>query len=239
MCGRYTLKTPVNLLWEQFALGKDVSEDVISVMRPRYNIAPSQEILTIVCGDNPTPQFMYWGMSLFPEFGDGKCKLDGSIINARAETLFEKPTFREAAKYNRCLIPADGFYEWQTRDGQKTPLHFVRKDDQPFAFAGIWHERVVSSGENSYSCVIVTTRANKLMRNFHHRMPLILTAEQRNLWMDPRITNEDQLNPLLTPYEAEDMVAYEVSKIVNSPRDDTPEMVFPVSPASYQMGLIE
>ena len=239
MCGRYTLKTPVDLLWKQFALGNDVSENIISLMHPRYNIAPSQEILTIVYGDNPNPQFMHWGMSLFPEFGEGKHKLDGSIINVRAETLFEKPTFREFAKYNRCLIPADGFYEWQTRDGQKTPLHFVRKDDQPFAFAGIWHERVVSSGKNSYSCAIVTTRANKFMRNFHHRMPLILTVEEQNLWINPRITNEDQLNPLLTPYGAEDMVAYEVSKIVNSTRDDTAEMVFPVSPASYQMGLIE
>ncbi|MQG21595.1 MAG: SOS response-associated peptidase [SAR202 cluster bacterium] len=239
MCGRYTLKTPVDLLWKHFALGNDVPEKFMFLTRPRYNVAPSQEILTIVYSENPTPQFMHWGMLPLPQVDEGKPKHSSSIINARAETLFEKAMFQEAAKYNRCLIPADGFYEWQNRDGQKTPLHFVRKDDQPFAFAGIWHERVLSSGENSFSCAIVTTRANKLMRRFHHRMPVILAQEEQDLWLNPLITTADHLNPLLTAQGAEDIVAYEVSKMVNSSREDIPEMILPVSPASYQMGLFE
>jgi putative SOS response-associated peptidase YedK len=238
MCGRYALRTPVEALWKRFALDGDALEDMIPLMRPRYNIAPSQEILTIVHDDNPNPQYMHWGMLTSPQHNEEMRERDDIIINARAETLFEKPTFREAAKYKRCLILADGFYEWQTRAGQKTPLYFGQKDDQPFAFAGIWHERVSLSGENSYSCAIVTTSANKLMGQFHNRMPVILTREAEDVWLDLEVTIEAQLAPLLVPYDVGDMVAYEVSKMVNSPQNDTPEMIFPVSLASYQMCLL-
>lgn len=139
------------------------------------------------------------------------------LINARSETVAEKPAFREAFKRRRCLIPADGFYEWQRRDGKKQPFYFRLRDERPFGFAGLWEKWRSPAGEVIESCAILTTEANELLRPVHHRMPVILHPEDYSLWLDEDARQRALLKELLRPYPAEEMTAYPVSAQVNSP----------------------
>ena len=151
------------------------------------------------------------------------------MINARAETVAEKPSFRSAFKRRRCLIVADGFYEWQKAgDGAKQPYHFRMKDSSSFAFAGLW-ETWDAYGEQIRSCTIVTTDANDLMREIHHRMPVILPAENYAAWLDPGFGGKEALLDLLRPYPSEEMEAYPVSRRVNRPANNEPSVVEPAA----------
>jgi len=230
MCGRFTLKTDTKKLAEAFA-----EFEVPQELPARYNIAPSQAVAVVANNGERKVEFFQWG--LIPSWAKD-LKIGNQMINARAETLGEKPAFKVAYKRRRCLVLADGFYEWRTppsppsdrggKGGGKTPMYAQLKSGQPFAFAGLW-EMWRSAEDTILSCTIITTDPNELMAEIHNRMPVILPPEAYELWLDPAERTPDQLNGLLKPYPAELMTAYPVSKLVNSPQNDSPELIEPAA----------
>ncbi len=150
------------------------------------------------------------------------------MINARAETVATKPAFRRAFKERRCLLLADGLYEWQRQDHRKQPFYIQMDDGRPFAFAGLWERWVPEDGQPIDSCTIITTVANDLIQPLHIRMPALLAPEKYELWLDPTVRDVDRLQPLLRPYPSEGMVAYPVSTKVNNPANDSPECIAPL-----------
>jgi putative SOS response-associated peptidase YedK len=224
MCGRFTLTIDPADLQEAYT---DFSFP--SIGAPRFNIAPTQPVLALPNDSKNKADFFTWG--LIP--GWAKDPTIGSrLINARAETLAEKPSFRGSYKYKRCLIFADGFYEWQAQPGVKTKTpHFIRlSSGQPFAFAGLWDEWHSPDGSFIKSCTIITTEPNELMSRLHNRMPVILPPASFEQWLDPSPRQPQTLDALLKPFPANEMTAYPVSTMVNSPAIDRPELVVPVSP---------
>ena len=224
MCGRFVLMTVGKDLAKRFGLEEEPD------LRPRYNIAPTQMVV-IIRLDRDTLQKrlvqVKWG--LVP-FWAKDTAIGNRLINARAETAAEKPAFRSAFKTRRCLVPADGFYEWQKRKGdQKQPYFVSNADGSPFAFAGLWESWTAPEGEIIESCTILTTDANDLTRPIHDRMPVILKSKDYNLWLDPEVKDPKLLKPLLQPYPSERMKAEPVSPKVNKARYDAPDCVEVVS----------
>jgi putative SOS response-associated peptidase YedK len=168
---------------------------------------------------------MRWG--LIPSWAKDP-SIGNRMINARAETIAEKPAFRAALKKRRCLIPADGFFEWQKLGNVKQPVRIVLKSRQPFGFAGLWEQWVAPDGEGILSCTIITTEANELLKPIHDRMPVILMQDVEAVWLDPKIQETEKLLPLLRQYPPEQMEFYPVSREVNSPAHDTPDCIVPI-----------
>ncbi len=219
MCGRYTLKTPVNELAKQFEV-----EEYPSSITPSYNIAPTQQVATVLAEDGKRKlEMLHWG--LIPSWADDPA-IGNRMINARGETVAEKPSFRSAFKNRRCLILADGFYEWQKTDNGKQPFYIRMEDGLPFAFAGLWESW--HNGREIRSCTIITTDANELVGDIHNRMPVILHPEDYDLWLDPGFDEKDPLTALLKPYPSDSMEAYPVSRRVNKPSNDEPKVIEPV-----------
>lgn len=221
MCGRFALGIPPKSIQQHFDLPETVE------LSPRYNIAPSQEVATV--RHLPGKEFrqldlLRWG--LIPHWAKDM-KIGYRMINARAETLARKPAFREAFKKRRCLIAADGFYEWRHAGQEKQPFFVRLKNEAVFGFAGLWETWRSPQGENVESCTIITTAANKLVAEIHDRMPVILHPDQYEAWLDQK-TPAESLQQLLVPYPAAEMAAYRVGAIVNSPKNDTPECIKPV-----------
>ena len=219
MCGRYTLSTPVGRLTEEFHISGPLPD-----LSSSYNVAPNVEVAAILVGGagERRLELLRWG--LIPAWADDPA-IGSRMINARSETAAEKPSFRRAFKERRCLIPADGFYEWQKTNGGKQPYHLRMRDGRPFAFAGLW-ESWKGDGEGEIrSCTILTTDANDLVGEVHHRMPAILPPETYDLWLDPTVREAEQLLSLLIPYPPEDMEAYPVSRRVNNPSNNEPSCV--------------
>jgi len=220
MCGRYSLTASLGELAQRFAFDGDRND-----FRPRYNVAPTQQVLTVVGGDNRRAGFMRWG--LIPSWSkDGPS--NRPLINARAETVAEKPSFRGPLKNQRCLVPADGFYEWQKVGDAKRPMRITMRSGEPFAFAGLWSVWTDSEGNRIPSCAIITTAANDLLKPIHLRMPVILAEETEDLWLDTALDDSDALTQLLEPYPDDALEAYEVSRLVNSASNDVPEVTTPV-----------
>jgi len=224
MCGRFTLTTDLSFLQTRFDL--EVANLKLS---PRYNIAPTQEVLTVVNhGSRNQGRTMRWGLVPFW----AKDTTTGSrMINARAETIAENRVFRQVFPKQRCLVVADGFYEWKTTPTGKAPMRIVLKSGEPFAFAGLWstwRSREKPDSEPLYSCTIITTVPNTLMAPIHNRMPVILSREAESLWLDPALTSSGELRELLIPYSPTEMTAYQVSTVVNSPRNNDPACIQPV-----------
>ena len=220
MCGRYTLRTPTDVLAEGFEI-----EEYPSSLSPNYNVAPTQEVAAVVEEDEKRKlELLRWG--LIPSWAKDPA-IGNKMINARAETVSEKPSFRKAFKVRRCLILADGFYEWQKTDSGKQPYHIKMQDDSPFAFAGLWE--TWRDGEEIRSCTIITTDANDLMGEIHHRMPVILQPEDYDMWLDPDFDEKEALTTLLKPYPADAMEAYTVSRRVNKPSNNEPSVLEPVA----------
>jgi len=222
MCGRFTLTIDPYHLQQAFPWAVVPNE-----LRPRYNIAPSQPVAVITnLGDNVLSMYK-WGLipswSKDPAIGD-------RMINARSESLAEKPSFRNAYRRRRCLILADGFYEWKQNPGMKSkqPVYIRLKNGFPFAFAGLWELWSSPDGSEIRSCTIITTQPNSLLEPIHNRMPVILSHEAYPLWLATEDRQAGQLNELLVPYPADEMIAYPVSKLVNSPQYDSPELIKPV-----------
>jgi putative SOS response-associated peptidase YedK len=214
MCGRFTQAADGETIFKVFELPEPPE------LPPRYNIAPTQDVAAVRAVDGGRRlATLHWG--LIPSWAKERA-IGARMINARAETLAEKPAFRAAFRARRCLIVADGFYEWQKVGGRKQP-HFIRlRDGQPFGFAGLW-ERWHGDGEEAVeSCTIVTTEANELLAPIHDRMPVIVDPQQFALWLDPSVTDTNRVAELLRPYASEAMEAYPISLLVNNPANDAP-----------------
>jgi putative SOS response-associated peptidase YedK len=220
MCGRFTLTTNLGAIAKRFGVSRFLEE-----VGPRYNIAPTQTV--IVVNDDGTRHLteMQWG--LIPSWAKHPA-IGNRMINARAETVATKPAFRVTLRKRRCLIPADGFYEWQQVGRRKQPVYIALKTREPFSFAGLWEAWTSPEGEEVRSCTIITTEANDVLKPIHDRMPVILTREAEGVWLDPMIQDPERLLPLLVPYPAEDMEAYPVSTTVNNPAHDGPECLIPL-----------
>jgi putative SOS response-associated peptidase YedK len=221
MCGRYTLRTPAWQIAEAFDLPE------VPEVTPRFNIAPTQPVAAIRVapdGGHRELTFLRWG--LIPSWADDP-SIGNRLINARAETVAGKPSYRHSFRAKRCLIVGDGFYEWRKRDGRKQPYYIRMKDDRPFAFAGLW-DQWGHDGGAIRSCTLITTAANELMAPIHDRMPVIVHPSDYGLWLDPAVTEPVRLQPLLRPYPAEELDAYPVSTFVNPPANDEARCIEPV-----------
>lgn len=221
MCGRFTLTVDGEQLAEQLNL------PVVPEIAPRYNIAPTQPVAAVrasMASGQPELTYFHWG--LIPSWSKDP-KGGARMINARAETVAEKPAFRAALKYRRCLVPADGFYEWQKTNGKKQPIYIKMADGRPFAFAGLWEHWQSPDGSEIESCTLLTTGPNELISAIHDRMPVILHPDDYDLWLDPKMQTADRLQPLLRAYPAAEMTLYPVSTLVNTPQIDDPRCVEP------------
>lgn len=225
MCGRFTLRAPASVVAEQFGVLD------AEALRPRYNIAPTQPVAVIrhPSENVGTPRqlvMLRWG--LVPSWATDP-KIGNRLINARAETVAEKPAFRAALRRRRCLVAADGFYEWRRAGATKQPYFIHLADDRPFAFAGLWERWEGPDHTVLETCAVITTEANELMASIHDRMPVILSPDDYALWLDPAIQSPERLQPLLRPYPSEAMAAHPVSTHVNNPRHDDPRCVVPAA----------
>ena len=230
MCGRFTLASDsdaMNQMFFEFTIPMNLS--------PRYNISPTQDVAVIANTPSDTAElsetrqveFFHWG--LIPSWAKDP-KIGNRMINARSETLAEKPSFRSAYKRQRCLILADGYYEWKQVPGdrRKQPIYIRLKSQKPFALAGLWETWQTERMEEPLrSCTIITCPPNALLEEIHHRMPVILPKDAYAEWLSPEAESADALQPLLVPYSDEEMEAYLVSTFVNRPTNDSPECIAP------------
>jgi putative SOS response-associated peptidase YedK len=221
MCGRFTLFADPSDLQEMVSLSTPLPD-----LAPRYNIAPTQPVAVVANGETRALELFRWG--LIPSWAKDPA-IGNRLINARAETLAEKPSFRTALKKRRCLILADGFYEWKREGNKKTPMYVQLKDQQPFAFAGLWEVWKSPDDKLVKSCTIITTTPNALMEKIHDRMPVILPPKAYDLWLSPGELPAEKALPLLKPFAASQMRAVTVSPLVNNPKFDSPECVVPVA----------
>lgn len=221
MCGRYALATDGEAVQQAFDL--DTTPDV----QPRYNIAPSQPV-AVITNDAPKElTYVQWG--LIPSWSKDAA-IANKLINARSETVDEKPSFRSAFKRRRCLIPANGFFEWQKQGSKKVP-HFIHLGERAgdlrlFAFAGLWETWTSPEGDDVLTCTILTTEPNERVQPLHHRMAVILEPEHYDVWLDD-VDDSGLLKSLLKPYPPDDIQIYEVSTAVNNPRNDSPDLIKP------------
>jgi putative SOS response-associated peptidase YedK len=223
MCGRFTQTATPAIIAEQFGVA------VPSLFQPRYNIAPSQPIAVIRIEPDSTTRalvMLRWG--LIPSWAKDPT-IGNQCINAKAETVAEKPSFRSAFKKRRCLVVATGFYEWQVQGRTKQPMWIGLQSQRPFAFAGLWEQWKPADGELLETCTIITTEPNGLMAQIHNRMPVILGPALYDQWLDPTFQPIESLKALLRPYPGEELMAYPVSTLVNNPRQDVPHCLEPVS----------
>ena len=220
MCGRYSLIADLGELARRFEFDGDWL-----TFESAYNIAPTQDVLTVVGGETRRGGFMRWG--LVPWWAKD-LSIGSRMINARAETVAERPAFRDALKHRRCLVLADSFYEWQRTGASKRPMRVVMRTGEPFAFAGLWSTWKGPDGNRIASCAIITTTTNDLLRPIHDRMPVILPRHMEEFWLDPAVDDPYMLASALTPYPDDAMEAYEVSDVVNSSANDGPEVIAPL-----------
>jgi putative SOS response-associated peptidase YedK len=218
MCGRFVLFSSLEEIREAFAV-----QQVRYQLEPSYNVAPTQSVAVVVQREGVnTLERMRWG--LIPAWAKDPA-IGSRMINARAETVGEKPSFKRPLKDRRCLVVANGFYEWQKTGQAKIPMFIRLKSGQPFGFAGLYDVWTSPEGEAVASCTIITTSANDLMQPIHDRMPVILPRSQESTWLNPAIQSAADVLPLLVPYSAAEMEAYAVSRLVNSPENNSPDLI--------------
>ena len=219
MCGRYSLTADFQVIEDRFG---EATFD-ITKYEESYNIAPSQMVLSVVNdGSKNRLGFLKWG--LIPPWAK-ESKIGFKMINARSETVHEKPSFREAFKSKRCLIIADSFYEWKRTDDRKIPMRIKMKNDELFAMAGLWESWKSPEGETIHSCTILTTSPNEMMSTIHDRMPVIIKPSDEQKWLNPKLNTLADLKKFLIPLEDGHLEAYEVSDKVNSPKNNSPELI--------------
>lgn len=222
MCGRFTLNQSASALTEVFHV------ESIPDLADQYNIAPTQMVATVLHNvESNQREFQHLRWGLIPSWAKDP-SIGAKLINARAETVAEKPSFRSAFKHRRCLVVADGFYEWQRQQGKKQPFYFRLQDGQPFGFAGLWEKWRSPDQEEIISCTILTTVANELLQPIHERMPVILNPKDYDLWLDPQVQTSEPLHQVLCPYPAPAMTAYPVSTLVNKAQHNSPECIIPL-----------
>jgi putative SOS response-associated peptidase YedK len=217
MCGRFTLRAAASVIAEQFALF-DALE-----LEPRYNIAPSQPLAAVRLSPQGQRELAWLRWGLVPRWAK-EPSIGNRLINARAETVAAKPAFRDAFRHRRCLVVADGFFEWQGSGRGKQPYFIHRRDDRPFAFAALWESWSPAEGSSLETCTLITGEPNAVTRPIHDRMPVILAPDDYARWLDPQQPVEE-LQSLLAPFAAEAMEAWPVSPLVNSPANDDPRCI--------------
>ncbi len=223
MCGRFTLSATLTTLTKTFP-EFELPDQII----PRYNITPTQEVAVVANDKNTKIQFFRWG--LIPSWAKDPT-IGNRMINSRSETLAEKPSFRTAYRRWRCLVLADGYYEWRKEPGggAKTPFYIRMASEKPFAFAGLWEQWQPSrDADTVLSCTILTCPPNEILERVHNRMPVILDYDAYDLWLEPTNQKPAELNHLLKPYPADEMTAHAVSRLVNQPKNDRAECILPV-----------
>jgi putative SOS response-associated peptidase YedK len=217
MCGRFVANIPVDELKKIFALIETPQ------LAPRYNVAPTQQVAVVRNqGDRNQLDLLKWG--LVPSWSKD-LSFGSHLINARSETVAEKPTFRHAIKYRRCIVPTSGFYEWDHSGGKKQPYYIQLADQSPMCLAGVWESWKSPDGSELETFAILTTSANKLVEPIHDRMPVILCPDTFNLWLSHNMHDPEQLQPLYQPFPAEEMHAFKVPDLVNNPRFDSPACI--------------
>jgi len=223
MCGRFVIELSPELVKAIFGLAESPA------LPPRYNVAPTQLVPVIRQGADGQRHLdlLRWG--LVPTWAK---EVGAGLINARAETVAQKPSFRQAFRQRRCIIPASGFYEWQKVDKGKVPYYVHMADGSPMPFAGIWEAWRSPTGEVLESCAILTTGANATVAPIHDRMPVILNPAAFALWLDPAVHSAEQLAPLLDPCPPEQVAMFPVSTLVNRPTNDSPACITPTSPVT-------
>jgi putative SOS response-associated peptidase YedK len=221
MCGRFTLTATVDQLIDRFYIEYFLEQEDF---QPSYNIAPSQSVLAVINnGRHNKMGFLRWG--LIPPFAKDM-SIGHKMINARSETLLEKPSFRTAYKKKRCLIIADSFYEWKRLDDKKKiPMRIKLKSEELFAMAGLWENWKSPEGKSIFSCTVITTSPNKLVGDIHDRMPVILRPKDEKIWLDTSINDTNRLEKLMVPIDEDLMEVYEVSSLVNSPKNNSIELI--------------
>ncbi len=222
MCGRFTLFEADKVLSKEFGVSG------VPPLSPRYNIAPSQPIAAVRTphtGAGRELALLRWG--LIPSWSKDPA-IGNRLINARAETVREKPSFRIAFRRHRCLIPTNGFYEWQRQERGKQPYFVRMRDERIFAFAGLWDRWESSDKDVIETCTILTTAANAVLAPIHDRMPVILPQAEYARWLDPALKDPDSLSPLLVPFPPEEMLAIPVSPRVNAPSTDDEKCIAPL-----------
>ncbi len=218
MCGRYSLPDPedIPIRFKGTRIGYDA--------KPRFNAAPSENMPVVVSDGQRHVELMRWG--LVPFWAKDE-KIGYKMINARAETLPVKPSFRKSLSLQRCIVPAAGFFEWKKTDGEKIPYYIFLKNKHLFGFAGLYDVWRDKAGKELKTYTIITTEPNALVGSIHNRMPAILEKQDEEMWLNPDVTEPDRLVKLLHPYPAEEMEAYPVSRLVNAPANDTKEILEP------------
>src|SRR6266704_211848 len=207
MCGRFSLHVDINTVAQHFGVPATLETS------PRYNVAPTQEVVSIMYNGASHLALLRWG--LIPSWAKDE-SIGSRMINARAETLIEKPSFKGLLRSKRCMIIADGFYEWRKENGSKTPMYITLKNGEPFAFAGLWDSWKSPDGQQLRTCTIITTDPNDVVATIHNSMPAILVPDAREEWLDTSVQDVNALLPLLGPYPADEMTARAVSRLVNN-----------------------
>ncbi len=226
MCGRFTLTSNSDELQGRFGFLSEFADSAFSDHGPRYNIAPTQAVLTVTNDGQRRGEVMRWG--LIP-FWAKDLKVGARMINAVGETASTKPAFRTAFKKKRCLVLANGFYEWKKDGNRRLPTYIYPKNNEPLAFAGLWETWKSSEGPVIRSCTIITTSANSFIEPIHNRMPVILSGETQALWLDPLTEDPANLEPLLIPAPEELLTSHRVAETVNSVKNQGPELILPLS----------
>lgn len=221
MCGRFTLLADFSTIMDRFKIEVATEEDLYN---PSFNIAPSHSVLSVINdGSRNRLGYLRWG--LIPPWAKDE-KIGYKMINARCETLEHKPSFRDAFKKRRCIVIADSFYEWKRhKNNTKTPMRIRLKSGELFAMAGLWERWKSPAGNTIFTCTVITTTPNELMENIHDRMPVILQQKDEQKWLNPANQDTGTLNQLLKPFPNELMEAYEVSSLVNSPKNNSSDLI--------------
>lgn len=220
MCGRFTLFSTFETIMERFHIDSSFDEMDYQIS---YNIAPSQRIVAVINdGSRNRLGYLRWG--LIPPWAKDE-RIGYKLINARSETLAEKPSFRKAYQNKRCLIVADSYYEWQQTPDRKIPMRIKLKSGEPFGMAGLWESWKSPEGQAVYTCAIITTSSNELTSSIHDRMPVILKPDDERNWLDPKIRDFQSLTQYLQPFNSESMEAFEVSTEVNSPKNNNEQLI--------------
>lgn len=221
MCGRFEIHSTLEIIAKIFKIDPGTFD-----IKPNYNIAPSQDVAVVMNdGKKNCLASCHWG---FVPAWCKELKTGYRMINARAETASEKPAFRAAFRRRRCLVVADGFYEWQRAGAGKQPYFIRMRDDRPFGFAGLWESWEGPDHSAVESCTILTTEANPAVRPIHDRMPVILAPAEYSRWLDPALQRPEELRGLLRPYAPEAMMAYAVDRYVNHPGNEGPRCIEPL-----------
>lgn len=221
MCGRFFLTTDADTLQQQFHVAD------VAPVAPRYNIAPTQDVVAVCQNGDGYRHVKTFRWGLIPQWAKD-LSAGAKMINARSETVADKPSFRQPIRYHRCLIPASGFFEWlRQADGSKQPFYIQRKDGELLAMAGIW-DTWKESGQVIESCSILTTAANNLVAKLHDRMPVLLSPTEYDQWLDRNITDPQQLMGMYTPYPSEPLQATPISPLINNARHDGPDCLEPL-----------